>query len=312
MKKTKHLSSLSLTAIIVIIIGIIIGWSLWRQPEVEIATGSKLQVTVSMPLLRNLVEEIGGDQVEVTSIINGPSCNHHYEPTSGDLIKATRSALFIKAGMGFDPWVDHLIESSGKIEAALDASIGIVPMVIEPSGSEGQDQHADDDHHTGNPHYWGSPENVKIMAENILNGLIEVLPEKKDYFIHNYREYLAKLDKVVVELKKEAASVPDKKVASYSAAFLYLYRYFGFDNLATVETTCEQEVSPRRLAEVVAKVKANQVKVVVGETIYPKLPENLARETGAELVLLWPTTNESGDYLETLAENVKKLVAALQ
>ncbi|NLW46930.1 MAG: hypothetical protein GXY86_06305, partial [Firmicutes bacterium] len=48
------------------------------------------------------------------------------------------------------------------------------------------------------------------------------------------------------------------------------------------------------------------------EAVYPKLPENLAMETGAKLVLLWPATNESGDYLETLTENVMKLVAALQ
>lgn len=299
---------------LLVLVVVIIGWSVLRQSEVEVVESSKkLPITVSMPLLRDLTEEIGRDQVVVTSIINGPSCNHHYEPASGDLINISRSTVFIKVGMGFDLWADKLIESVGENMTVIDASQGVTGIDTDHHGHEHGDheEHSDHGHHYGNPHYWGNPENVKLMAENILKGLIKALPEKEDYFTRNYQEYLSKIDQTVSRLRTELARVSDKKILSYSAAFPYFYHYFGFDNLATVEDTCEQEVSPRRIAEVIRIIKANQVKVVVGEAVYPKLPENLVRETGTKLVLLWPNTNETGDYLDTLSENVKKLVAAL-
>lgn len=309
MKKSWYLWSLLLLVVV------IISWSVLRQTEVEVADSSKLQVTVSLPLLRNLTEAIGREQVAVTSIINGPNCNHHYEPASGDLVHVSRSAVFIKVGMGFDLWADKLIENAGEDVMVIDVSKGVTLIDAGHDGREADEddeEHSDHEHLSGNPHYWGDPGNVKIMAENILKGLVKALPEQEDYFTENYREYLSKVDQTVSRLQAELARVSDKKIISYSAAFPYLYQYFGFDNLATVESTCEQEVSSRRLAEVVKIIKTNQVKVVIGEAVYPKLPENLAQETGAKLVLLWPSTNETGDYLETLAENIKKMVAALE
>lgn len=319
MKKSFYLT------IILLIIAVFIGGILYKQSNNDARNTSKLQVTVSIPLLRDLAEEIGGDQVAVDSIIKGPSCNHEYEPASGDLIKVSKSAVFVKVGLGFDLWVDKLAKSAGEKVAVIDASHGVTTIKDEEDEHEeheGHEEHAaesgheeEENHHhheLGNPHYWGDPENVKIMAGNIFEGLCKALPEKKAYFTRNYQAYLSKIDKTVGELQAELAGVPTPKIISYSAAFPYFFQYFGLENLETVETTCEQEVSPKRLAEVITDVKANRIKVVVGEMVYPKLPENLAKETGAKLVLLWPATNESGNYLETLKENVTKLVSALQ
>lgn len=301
------------------------GWFLIKRTDVGVSNGTKPLVTVSLPLLRDLVAEIGGAEVEVASIINGPSCNHEYEPASGDLLKVSRSAVFIKVGLGFDTWADRLVKNANEKILLIDASQGVAAIKdgndeheeheeddspAEPSGAGERAEH--DHRELGNPHYWGDPENVKLMAANILAGLVKAFPEQEAVFNRNYQAYLGKLDRTVGELKTELAKVPNKRLISYSAAFPYFFRYFGLENLETVETTCEQEVSPKRLAEVITKAKAERIKVVVGEAVYPKLPENLAKETGAKLVLLWPATNESGDYLETLTENVKLLVAALQ
>lgn len=321
MKKIWFIICLLLIAVI------LVGWLLISQrPDVGVSNNSKLQITVSMPLLRDLAEKIGGEEVAVDSIINGPNCNHEYEPASGDLIKVSRSALFIKIGMGFDLWAEKLAETAGNNVTVIDASQGVIPIVIDEDDHEdhkkeaeheehGTDTGHEEDHHHhefGNPHYWGNPENVKIMAGNILEGLCQALPEKKAYFDRNYQAYLSKIDRTVDELNAELEKISTKQVVSYSAAFPYLYHYFGLENLETVETTCEQEVSPKRLAEVITGMKANRVKVIVGEAVYPKPPENLAKDTGAKLVLLWPATNETGDYLETLKENVEKLIGALQ
>lgn len=305
--------------IVLMVIIVTISWLVFKQSDVDVANTSKLKVTVSLPLLRNLVEEIGRDEVAVNSIINGSSCNHEFEPASGDLINVSCSAIFVKTGMGFDLWADKLFENAGEKVLVIDASHGVTAIQDEHNIEHEEDaDHEDDsgvkeDHHElGNPHYWGNPENVKIMAGNILKGLIKALPEKEDYFTSNYQAYLLKIDQTVGELKAVIAKGSTKRIVSYSAAFPYFYQYFGLDNLVTVESTCEQEVSPKRLAEVITTIKVNQVNVVVGEAVYPKLPETLAKETEAKLVLLWPATNETGEYLDTLTENVKKLVSALQ
>lgn len=314
--------------ICLLLIGVIvIGWFFISQrQDVGVSDNSKLQITVSIPLLRDLTEKIGGEEVAVDSIINGPNCNHEYEPASGDLIKVSRSALFIKIGMGFDLWAEKLVETAGKNVTVIDASRGVIPIITgEDDHEDHKSQAGHEEYETGkvrkeerhhhefvNPHYWGDPENVKIMAGNILEGLCKALPEKEAYFTRNYQEYLGKIDRTATALKAELNKAATKQIVSYSAAFPYLYHYFGLENLETVETTCEQEVSPKRLAEVTTGIKANRVKVIVGEAVYPKLPENLAKDTGAKLVLLWPATNETGDYLETLKENVEKLIAALQ
>lgn len=311
-----------------LLIGVIaIGWFFISQrPDDGVSDDSKLQITVSMPLLRDLTEEIGGEAVAVDSIINGPNCNHQYEPASGDLIKVSKSALFIKIGMGFDRWAEKLAKTAGNNVTVIDASQGVIPIVSgeadhedhkketehEEHGTEGDHQEEDHHHELVNPHYWGDPENVKIMAGNILEGLCKALPEKEAYFTHNYQAYLEKVDRTATALKAQLNKAATKQIVSYSAAFPYLYHYFGLENLETVETTCEQEVSPKRLAEVTTSIRANRVKVIIGEAVYPKLPENLAKDTGAKLVLLWPATNESGDYLETLKENVEKLIEALR
>jgi ABC-type Zn uptake system ZnuABC Zn-binding protein ZnuA len=229
--------------------------------------------------------------------------------------------------MGFDPWADKLVKSAGEKVTVIDASEGIIPIEDqddhgehhekpeqeEPGTETGHEEgHRHHHHEFGNPHYWGNPENVKIMAGNILEGLCQELPEKEAYFKHNYQAYLLKIDRTVGELKTKLETIATKQIVSYSAAFPYLYQYFGLENLETVENACEQEVSPKRLAEVITDMKANRVKVIVGEAVYPKLPENLTKDTGAKLVLLWPATNETGDYLETLKENIEKLVSELE
>lgn len=308
MKKTGML----ITLISILVIG---GFLVFLRPSdrMEGKVTGKLHVVVSMPLLKHLVSQIGGNAVTVTSIVKGASCNHEYEPTSQDLKQVAGSSLFIKVGMGFDRWVDELIRTVARPQLlVLDASQGIIPLQEEVEAEHDHEATEADHHHEGNPHYWGNPENVKTMAKNILNILIKILPEHKEQLIQNYTAYLRELDTVTAELKAKVAALTDKRIVSYSAAFPYFYQYFGFENLITVESTCEQEISPKRLAETARFIKEQRIQVLVGETVYPDLPENLVQETGTKLVLLWPGTNESEDYLATLRENVEKLVVALQ
>ena len=108
-------------------------------------------------------------------------------------------------------------------------------------------------------------------------------------------------------LRAETVRLGKRELVSYSAAFSPLFAYFGFVELATVEMAHEEEVRPRRLMEVARIIRKRKVGVIVGEATNPRPAEVLAEETGARLVLLWPTTDATGDYLHTLRRNVALL-----
>lgn len=293
----------------------IVGICWWTaQRDTGADTGSKIKVSVSMPMLKYLVERIGGSEVAVTSIITGPNCNHEYEPTTGDLKQVAVSDLYVRVGMGFDGWVDRLVANAaaGRMKV-IDASQGVSTWVETGDHEHEENDEAGHDHSEENPHYWGDPDNVLKMAENILKGLSQAAPAKQSVFEENYQAFKSELEALVAELKAKVAGLnTTKPVVSYSAAFPYLFEAFGIEKVITVESTCEQEVSPKRLVEIARIMRQNQIKVLIGEAVYPELPQNLAQETGAQVVLLWPATNESGDYLATLKENIEKLVEALE
>jgi len=261
-------------------------------------TNSKLQIIVSLPLVKNLVEKIGGEKVAVTSIVKSSNCAHEYEPNANDLKTAAKCAIFVKIGMNADKWADKLITAIlDKKAAIIDCSRNIKPLKIR--GIE-------------NPHYWLNPENAKISAKNILDGLIKSSPKLANYFTANYEAFIREIDKTAADLKNLIAKLPDKKIVSYSGAFPYLYQYFGFENLATVELVCEQEVSAKDMAAAVKLMKDRKIKVLVGDAAEPKEPESLAKGTNAKMLLLFATTDESGDYIITLRRNIKILVDALK
>lgn len=273
----------------------------------------RIEVVVSIPLLKYMADQIGGEEVQVYCIIKGAACSHTYEPTMRDMKQIAGCALAIKAGFGFDTWFEELA-ASAKRAVVVDAAAGVEAMQDEDAHEHGEEHDEAQGHHHEpvNPHYWGDPDNAKLMAANIAAGLSKVRPAKQQDFERNYRALVAEIDKAAGELRAGVAKLADRRIVSYSAAFPYFFAYFGLDNRATVETTCEQEVSPKRLLEVSKLVREEGIKVIVGDRTYPKLPENLAKETGARLVLLWPATDESGDYLRTMRENVTMLLEALK
>lgn len=275
--------------------------------------GEPIKVVTSIPLFKSLTEQIGGDLVLVESIIKGAACSHDYEPSTGDMRQVADSALIIKAGLNFDHWFDKLAKTAGGNTLYIDASRGVKTINEEYHEHEAAEEVEHHHEHTlGNPHYWGNPENVKVAVQNIRDGLAKIRPDQKDVFQANYDRFVMQLDQTTEVLKEKVKVVKNNKIISYSAAFPYFYSYFGFNNIGTVETTCEQEISPKRLMEIAKLMKAENVTAIVGEEVYPDSLNILAKETGAEIILLWPATVESGDYLETLKTNVEKMVSALQ
>lgn len=283
--------------IIVFFVGIVLSIPLFSK-NINISEKNKLQIVTSSPLVKNIVEKIGKDKVKVVSIIQNTSCSHEHELSANDLKQAANCSVFVKIGMGADKWADKLIANiENKKRIIIDSSQNIRSVKIY--GFE-------------NPHYWWDIDNVKIMAENIFNGLVKADPTAQIYFRNNFNDFIQELDKTASELKNEISKLQNKKIVSYTNAFPYLYKYFGLQNLMTVELSCEQEVSPKTIVDAVKLMRNEKIKIIIGNASEPKEAEGLATETQSKILLLWTMTDESGDYIKTLRRNIKMLVDALK
>lgn len=291
------MKKLSLLLIMIVLFAGSIGVNTNYQ-HVLAAEKVKIQVVTSLPIVKNIVDKIGGDKVSTESIIHGPKGDHEYEPSPNDMKKLANSSIFVKIGMGSDPWADKLAAGTlNKKALFIDPSKGV--KVIKVRGLE-------------NPHYWWNPDNVKLMAKNIMAGLISVAPKQKDYFESNYQKFIQEIDQTTVELKVKVAALKNKQLVSYAGAFPYFYQYFGFKNLMTVELSCEQEVSPKDIVDAVKLMKKQQINILVGNAAEPNEPDGLVKETKAKKILLWETVDDSNDYLITLRHNVETLVNTLK
>ena len=154
------------------------------------AVPSPIRVLVSFSILEDLVHEVGGSDVAVTSLI-GPDANEHvFEPSPDQVRRLTQTQLFIVNGLGLEGWLTRLIQSAHYRGPVVIATEGVTPLTTEPGESTP----------SPDPHAWQDPRNGAIYAENIMRGLIGIDPEHAEVYrrrFHDYRDALDALDRNV-------------------------------------------------------------------------------------------------------------------
>src|SRR5215475_5427696 len=161
----------------------------------------RLKVIASFSILGDLVKNVGGDRVEVATLV-GPNGNSHvYAPSPGDAKKVADAKLVFVNGLGFEGWLERLVKASGTKAPIVVATKGIKPL--ERAGEHGHDH--DHDHGRADPHAWQSVANAKIYVVNIRDALIAADPAGKDAYLANAAAYLAKLDALEREVREVIA-----------------------------------------------------------------------------------------------------------
>src|SRR5882672_485127 len=138
-----------------------------------VAQGKKLSVVCTLPTLKALTQEIGGDRVEVTALARGDQDPHFVTPTPTLMKKTRGAALFIENGFSLELWADEVVNgsgnsrifrgTSGRIVAGAGISALEIPSVIS--------RELGDIHPQGNPHVWLDPLLAKVEAGNICEAL---------------------------------------------------------------------------------------------------------------------------------------------
>jgi zinc/manganese transport system substrate-binding protein len=273
-----------------------------------------LKVIASFSILGDFVKNVGGDRVEVGTLV-GPNGNAHvYAPSPSDAKKAADAKLVFVNGLGFEGWLERRVKASGTKAPIVVATKGIKPR--ERAGDPGYDH----DHGRADPHAWQSVANAKIYVANIRDALTAVDPAGKDVYLANAAAYIARLDALEREVRDVIAKVPAdrRRVITSHNAFGYFQDAYGVSFTAPQGVSTEAEASAKEVAAIIAQIKKQKIAAVFLENVTdPRLVEQIARETGAKVggtLYSDALTDEHGDattYIDLIRHNLKRLAAAL-
>jgi ABC-type Zn uptake system ZnuABC Zn-binding protein ZnuA len=272
-----------------------------------------IPVVVTIPVLKDLAEQVGGPHVRVTSLLSGYENEHTYSPKPTDLVAVRKARLLFEIGMGLEVWVSSLVKNAGgPLLRVITTSQGVELIPDDADAHEGTHH----DGNTGNPHIWLDPENAVIMLRHITEALIEVDPSHTAEFRTNQAAYLQRLGQLQKELSARTQRLSDRRFIAHHPAWPYLAKRFSFDIVGTIHMQSGTEPSALHLQSLIEKIRREHIKVVVSEVqLSQRLPELLARETKAHVVVL--TTMPGGltgteTYLDMLRYNVLQLASALE
>jgi zinc/manganese transport system substrate-binding protein len=269
------------------------------------AHAEALKVVASFSILGDFIRSVGGNRVEVTTLVGPDSDAHVYVPTPADAKRVADASLIIVNGLGFEGWLPRLVQSSGSKARLVVASDGIAPLQL---GS------------TADPHAWQSAANAKVYVANIRTALAAADPAGAEQFRANCDAYLAKLDVLDRDIRDAAENIPAdrRKVISTHRAFGYFAAAYGIEFIAPLGVSTESEPSARDIAGIITQIRQAKIPAVFLENVTdPRLMQRISAETGARVggtLYSDSLTGEKGDaptYIEMVRHNIKALTRAL-
>jgi len=280
----------------------------------------KLRVVATTNDLKWAVEQIGGKNVEVVALMHPLQNPHTVQPRPSFIVQLNRADLLVRVGLDYEEtWLPPLVEESRnpKIRRGgvgdVDASIGI-PLLEIPQGRVTREQ--GEVHIFGNPHYWLDPENMKIIARNIANGLRRIDPANADEYERNLKRLERLMDDLLDETLKLAAPLRGEKFVAYHTTWSYLANRYGFRIIGYLEPKPGIPPSASHLADLIVRMRQEKVKVIIKEPFYEnRIPNMVAQRTGAKVVEICPTVGGEPDtetYPKLLRRILTKLVNAVQ
>jgi ABC-type Zn uptake system ZnuABC Zn-binding protein ZnuA len=277
-----------------------------RSPDNTASSGA-VRVVTTTTVFADIVANVGGQRVTVTSIIPPGVGPEDYEPKPEDARKLAEAQLIVSNGVGLDDFLDRLLASAGAedvVRLVLGDGIPAITVDGEP-----------------NPHFWLDPTIVKqYYLPAIVAKLSQIDPDGRGTYQANAAAYGEKLDALDTQLKAEIAQIPEanRKLVTFHDAFPYFARHYGFELIGVVLANVGQEATASDLAALVQKVKAAHVHAVFSEAQFnPKLSETLAQEAGISQVVTTLYNDALGPapadtYLGLMRWNVDQIVTALK
>ncbi len=274
---------------------------------------ARIRVIASTTDIATIVKSIGGDLVEVDSIIRGYQDPHYAEGKPSYIVKVSRADVLFYIGLQLEiGWLPLLIQGSRNPDLDAVAVSEYIDVFQKPAGEISRQMGGV--HPEGNPHFKTDPRNGRPMAQRIAEVLKDHLPpEDRATIDANLLAFLEELDRRVEDWERRLEPYRGLRVVQYHAHFDYLFRWAGWETVAYVEDKPGVPPSPRHLASLENQMKREDIKVLTASSfIDPRIPRRLANRTGAKYVVLpgavgaEPSFNDWFSFFEEIVSTIER------
>ncbi len=272
-----------------------------------------IHVVTSFSILGDMVKNIGGDRVDVNTLVGADGDVHAYEPTPTAAKSVNEADLVVVNGLGLEGWMDRLIKASGYPGTVAVASTGIKPRTMKDEDRGGRV--------ITDPHAWQDLENGRIYVENIAKALILADPAGSTTYRGLADAYSAKLAKLNTWVKSEFSAIPfqNRRMITSHDAFGYLAAAYDIEILSPMGISTESEPSAGGVMALIRQIKKEKITAVFVENISdPRMIKQIASESkvavGGELYsdALSKPDGPAPTYADMFKNNVTKIVAAMK
>lgn len=284
----------------------------------HVAAAEKLDVVASFSIIGDMTQRVGGERVQIHTLVGQDSDAHVYQPTPADAKTIAQANLVVMNGFGFEGWIERLITASGYRGKILVASTGIKTLK-RPHDKGGK--HGHHDHHGDvDPHAWQDLSNALRYVDNIAQTLTEVDPAGKSVYQANASKYKQEIAALDSEVRNTFNAIPKelRKIVTAHDAFGYFGRAYGISFISPVGINTDAEASAADIGRIIQQIRREKVPAVFLETISdPRLLERIRQESGAKTGgILYSDSLSKADgpaasYLDMMRYNTKTISATL-
>lgn len=271
--------------------------------------GEKLKVVTSFSILADITQQIAGDKLELHNLVGADADAHVYQPSTDDAKAVFAADLIVANGLGFEPWLARLIDSSEAPGKRIDASAGVLPLMLDEEGQRVAD-----------PHAWQNLANAEIYVRNITNTLSQIDTANAEYYAYRSEAYISQIRVLLSEARRSLGQLPpaQRTIITSHDAFGYLGQAYGLNFIAPQGLSTEDEPSAAEVAALIRQIRTDGVRAVFVENIRdPRLIQQIAAEGGAKVggTLYSDALASAGpasSYLGMFKHNLDTLLAALK
>ena len=313
MNPALRLSRTSLAATAVVLVAITLAFAACQATSSSNPASSgaaPIKVVTTTTVFADMVKNVGGDLVDVTSLVPKSGDVHTFEPKPADVQTVTHAKLLVMNGLGLDDWLEKTISNaSASGTPLLKLGVDLPGVELLPGEEPG----------TQIPHLWMDVKYAELYADRMTSALKTADPLNASAFDAQAATYKQRLDTLDASVRAKIATIPEanRKLVMFHDAFPYYARAYGITIVGVAVEAPGQEPSAAYTAQLITAIKDAHVKAIFSENQFPtKLVDQLAAETGAKVVAdLYddalgdpPVTS----YEAVIAWDTDQLVAALQ
>jgi zinc transport system substrate-binding protein len=261
------------------------------------AAASRVLVAASIAPLADFVRQVGGDTVEVFTLVPPGASPHTYEIAPRQVVRVAQARVLVLSGVGLEYWATNLVAAAGNPALqVVDTSLGIRRL-------------------DANPHIWLDVRQAMVQVRRVSDALITVDPAHAAEYEANTARYLNQLERLDAEIAAEVARWQHHAFIAFHPAWVYFARRYGLEQAAVIEKSPGREPSPAEIAAIVQTARRIGARAIFAEPQFsPKAATTIAEESGARVVFLDPLGGSlhSQTYVDLMRYNVAQMASALR